>query len=385
MLAFCSNVALKSSVKYPQSRHTPIEIKLATCGSLSDLSKTQTLPDSFDLIPQLLVLLQRTKDDRVSKYIVSISRSLEDKNIYTEAKMVQYYRLAKKILSSNSTPGFGGSSVEPNTYVKSCALYIVHALLPLLADHEPLQTECLDNLMTSTIRAIETSKRELHAIAYPILTTVVEKFRYRKDTEGNHRLLELYESQFSIATRFAFPLSVDVSSEFLVSYLDFYFDDYLNNQQSFLMLLDGYVNGLEKVIDTTSGFFSVASRLCILTRDSKAICDKFLTFLQTLTPIFTQLVLDSIKLRSTKTDWEEVSKFRSKMSPFYHNLLQSFVWLHKTFPIKDNAINIETMISFFLLEMTISSESWRVKSAFSALVSVFQYYHDQISIQMFTL
>ncbi|OHS99695.1 hypothetical protein TRFO_08346 [Tritrichomonas foetus] len=384
VIAFSPDVALKIHIKYPESNQTPIELKLATCGSLADLSKVQKLPDLFDLIPQLMVLLQRTKDERVDKFIVAIAKSFDEQNFSPE-KMTQYFRLAKKILSSNAAPGFGEATVEPNTFVKSSALHIIQALLPMLASRKPLLTECLDDLMTSTIRAIETTKIELHAIAYPILNMVIEKFRYTKDTEGQHRLLELYESQFSIATRFAFPASVDVSSNFLVSYLDFYFDEYLNNQQSFLMLLDGYVNGLQHVLDKTNGFFSVSSRLCILARDSSAICDHFISFLSTLTPIFSQLVLDSIKLRSTKADWEDVSKYRATISPFYHNLLPSFVWLHKTFPTQNNVIDVNTMVSFFLLEMTISSESWRINAAFAAIISIFNYYPDKIAIQMLSL
>lgn len=382
VIAFSPDVALKFNIKYPESILIPTELKLAVCGSLADLNKVKPLPSSlFDLIPQLIVLLQKTKDERVNHFIVAIAKSFDEKH-FSEPTMISYFRLAKKILSSNSTPGFGEATVEPNTYVKSNALHIIRALFPMLANHQPLITECLDNLMTSTTRAIETTKIELHSVAYPILTDVVEKFRYTKEKEGQHRLLELYESQFSIATRFAFPTSVDVSCDFLVSYLDFYFDDYLNNQQSFIMLLDGYVNGLQRVVDKTSGFFSVASRLCILARDSQTICDQFIDFLKTLTPIFTQLVLDSIKLRSTRSDWEEVSRYRSRMSPFYHNLLSSFVWLHKTFPSEETVINIDSMSSFFLLEMTISSESWRIYAAFDAFTSLFRYFPDKIDINM---
>lgn len=381
-IAFSPHIALKFNITYPQSNFASTDLKLAVCGSLADLFQLKRFPpEMFDLIPQLMVLLQKTKDERVDHFIVSIAKSF-DANNFSEETMTSYFRLCKKILSSGSAPGFGDSNVEPNTYVKTCALHIMRALFPILADHQPLITECLDNLMTSTTRAIETTKIELHSIAYPILTDVIEKFRYTKEKEGQHRLLELYESQFSIATRFAFPSSVDVSCSFLVSYLDFYFDDYKNNQQSFIMLLDNYVNGLQRILDKTSGFFSVSSRLCILARDSQSIKDHFVDFLKTLTPIFTQLVLDSIKLRSTRADWEEVSKYRSTMSPFYDNLLMSFVWLHKTFPSETTVINIETMTSFFLLEMTISSESWRINAAFSAIISIFHYFPDQLDIRM---
>jgi hypothetical protein len=51
------------------------------------------------------------------------------------------------------------------------------------------------------------------------------------------------------------------------------------------------------------------------------------------------MVSDSIKLRSSAPDWAEISNHRSRISPFCSNLLPSFL----------------------LLELTISSESWRFR------------------------
>jgi hypothetical protein len=101
--------------------------------------------------------------------------------------------------------------------------------------------------------------------------------------------------------------------------------------------------------------------------------------------LFSQLVLDSIKLRSTPADWAEISDYRARISPFYSNLLPSFVWLNHLFPPDTVVIDFETMISFFLLEMTHSSESWRIYAGFSALSKVLQYSGDKVTQQYFTL
>lgn len=384
IIAFAPDIAQKYPIRYPESCNAHCEHKLAVCGSLTDLAKLQHLNDLFDLVPSLFVLLQRTKDERAAKLIVTIAKSIEDRE-FDPKRMTAWYKLAKQILSGNAMPGFGEATVEPNTFVKTCALQIIHALLPLLARRESLLTDCLDDLMTSTIRAIETEKRELHALAYPILETVIASFRYRKTEESGTRLLELYESQFSIASRFSFPNSVDLSSEFLVAYLDFYFDDFARNEQGFMMLIDAYVAGLTKVVDKDSGFFSVASKLCVLARSSDVLFEHLTPFLVNLTPLFCQLVLDSVKLRSTNNDWAEISKYRNKISPFYSNLLPSFVWLQKVFPTDPVVIDTLTMVSFFVLEMTISSESWRVRAGFAAISTVLRYFAEEIDFTYFEL
>ena len=384
IIAFAPDIAQKYPIRYPESPSAHSEQKLAVCGSLTDLAKLQHLNDLFDLVPALFVLLQRTKDERAAKLIVTIAKSMEDRP-FDPKRMTSWYKLAKQILSGNAMPGFGEATVEPNTFVKTCALQIIHALLPLLAKREPLLTDCLDDLMTSTIRAIETEKRELHALAYPILETVVASFRYTKTEEGGTRLLELYESQFSIASRFSFPNSVDLSSEFLVAYLEFYFDDFAKNEQGFMMLLDAYVSGLTKVADKDSGFFAVASKLCVLARASDVLFEHLTPFLVNLTPLFCQLVLDSVKLRSTNNDWAEISKYRNKISPFYANMLPSFVWLQKVFPTDPVIIDTPTMVSFFILEMTISSESWRVRAGFAAISTVLRYFAQEVDFKFFDL
>jgi hypothetical protein len=170
-----------------------------------------------------------------------------------------------------------------------------------------------------------------------------------------------------------------------VIYLDFYFDDFAHNKQSIFALMDDCVRGLIQVERKTSGFFSVASKLCVLSRDSAEIFERFVPFLTTLTPLFSQLVLDSIKLRSTPADWAEISDYRARISPFYSNMLPSFVWLNHLFPPDTVVIDFETMISFFLLEMTISSESWRIYAGFSALSKVLQYSGNKITGEYFTL
>jgi hypothetical protein len=160
-------------------------------------------------------------------------------------------------------------------------LQIINALLPLIAQKVPLLTDCLDDLMASTIRAIETKKAELHEHAYPTLSLVVQEFRFRR-TDGEGRLLDLYEPNFSLATRYAFPNAVEVASGFLVDYLDFAFDRFEKNKQGIFGMLEGYVAGMSRVTEKTSGFFCVASKICVLARSIPEVFENLANFLERL-------------------------------------------------------------------------------------------------------
>jgi hypothetical protein len=372
VIAFAPDLSRTFAIHFPKSKNAPVPLVLAAAGSLVDFAKINGLPDMFNLVPRLLALLQRTKSDRMSQFIVAIAKS---------TFRPDWFRFVKQILSANSNPGFGAATVEPTTFVKQCALRVLDALLPTLAGREPLQTECLDDLMTSTIRAIEASS-DLHELAYGILGSVIGHFRTRR-TEGQGRLLELYESQFSIASRYAFPTSVDVSFRFLIAYVDFYCDDFAHNKQSILGLLDDYVQGLQGVAEKTTGFFALCSKLCVLSRNFDEVFGRFRDFLAALAPSFSQLVLDSIDFRAVAADWMKISNYRAKMSPFYADLLPSFVWLQHLFPADPVLVTNVTMISFFLLEMTYSSEAWRIFAAFAALVSVIQYAGNVLDAPVF--
>jgi hypothetical protein len=329
-----------------------------------------------------MVLVQRTRDERAAQFVVAIAKSLETRE-FSPKVLTAWFAFAKQILAGNTTPGFGTATVEPNTFVKNCALQVLDALLPVLAKREPLLTACLDDLMTSSIRAVESAKTELHAIAFPLLNSVVNAFRNRR-TEGQGMVLDLYEAQFSIASRYAFE-SIDTSAEYLVTYLDFYFENVGRNHSSLVMLLDEYVAGLSKVIDKSRGFCSVASKICAFCRSSENLFGHFTPFLKTLTPLFSELVVDSIKLRSTVANWSDISEYRYRMASFYSDMLFSFVWLQHVFPLDEVLITVERMIAYFLLEMSTSSESWRIYGAFAAFSAVFQYVGRDVPLELFDL
>ena len=381
--AFSKDIATFFKVKLPTSPMLPIETKLAMCGALADLSKVR--PFSINIqtkMPGLLVLLQRTGDKRAHDLIVAAASCFAKKEKKAQ-DLVEWFQMTKALLSGNTMLGFGTCQVEPNAVVKYCSLNVMSVLLPDLARRKPFQASCLDDLMTSTLRALESGKDECHQVAYAILKDVIVKFRDVR-TETNSGLLDLYESQFSAAIRHSFPTAVDDSAEFHCAYLDFYFQTYQSDLKSCLILLETYVRGLSTVKLRTAGYYAITSKICAIARRYPSICDEINAFLEGLVVPYSELVVDSIKLRTIGADWAQVSSYRERIAPFYVDLLPSTVWLRKRFSPKDS-LTLDALVAFLLYELTSGSEGWRSQAAFAALDAVMDHYGEDLPANMFSL
>jgi hypothetical protein len=193
--------AQEFEIRFPSSRNAYSELQLVSCGSLAKLANLD--PQPFRLVPSLIVALQRTKDERVSQFIVEIAKSVGNGEIGFASRSKFVPRMPLR--DSGRRPSNQRAGLK---------------FVPIL----------------EKIRAIETNRPKLHASACPIPPSVVAEFRHRT-AERKGRLLELYESQFSLGSRFAFPKSVDVSCGLLFACLGFVCDEYERNRQSVLTLL----------------------------------------------------------------------------------------------------------------------------------------------------
>jgi hypothetical protein len=156
------------------------------------------------------------------------------------------------------------------------------------------------------------------------------------------------------------------------------------NSRGCLILLENYVKGLNAVVVRTAGYFAIASEICILAKKYEVVSDSFRPFLASISPLFSQILFDSIRLRTSGSDWSQLSAYRSRISPFYHNLLSATVWLRTKFPVSDSLSTI-VIFSFFLLELTSSSESWRSFSAYAALNSLLNWNPAEVDPELLRL
>ena len=132
-------------------------------------------------------------------------------------------------------------------------------MLPVLGKSKPHLTEYLDNLMTSTTKSIETKKKELTTIAFQLMHLMIIEFEEFK-TEGGNRLLELYDSQFSIAVRFGFLSDLVLSGSFLIKYLSFHFENLKQRPEELQTVLNSCVRVLTTCKQRNFTFLSFASR-----------------------------------------------------------------------------------------------------------------------------
>lgn len=386
VFAFSKEIAYFYPIKIPVSKYKEINYRLSALGAISDRSRIIPYKENnVMIIPIFYNFLQITKDKRVNDFIISNAEQFA-KTPISQIKvddLIKWFNITKQILSNNSMFDYGNIIVEPNETVKKSALILIDHLFPLIVEFKPLQTSCLDDIMTSVIRCIETKVPDLLKISYIIITKVFTNFNNYK-TENGIRLLSLYDPQFSIASRFAFPNYVDISAEFLLNYVDFCFEDYDKNPESFSVLIKNYIKGLQMMDQKAQGFYEIATKLCRIAMKEKNIFEIYIDFYSKLPSLFSEIIIKTIKLRTTKNGWKELSEYRKQISPFYSDLLTSYVWLKNNFQINDN-IDYQTMSSFFIMELTSCSESWRIYGGFSALIEILHYFNNKIDLEILKL
>ena len=387
VFAFARALLDKEPLVYPTKKGASIPLQLAACGAFADKLKIPSPedPDFFDLIPNIFVLLQRSNDKRASEFINAVANCFAEDAINhpddeeTRKRLKQWIKLIKTILSASALPNTGDATIEADILVKNCALALGKTLLPVLGKSKPLLTECLDDLMTSTTRSIETKKKELTALAFQLMHLMIIEFEEYK-TEGGNRLLELYDSQFSIAVRFGFQSDLALSGSFLIKYLGFHYENLKQRPEEFQTVLNSYVHGLTTCKQRNFAFLSIASSMCSIARQNASVFKLIESFSEELVPMFSEVIRTSMKLWTTKPPkWAEIAQFRSNYETFYRELASSFVWLQSYF--KMSIISANELVKFFNEEISHCTESWRIISAFEALAATFMYYADEITPQ----
>ena len=361
---------------YPLSPIASNELKLSVCGAMADASHITPIQDLFDLLPNVLILLQRTKDERAKNFVVALAQS----NMQTNPeRLTDWFKLCKQILSDNMMPGFGNAKCEPNTKVKACALTVMHTLIHQLIDQNGnINSACLDDLITSTTRNLEEKNPELHDIAYPLLSDVIDIFK-DKEVENVGNVLEVYESQLSIAVSAAFPYSCDVASKFLVEYLTFISKN--NNPESRNELITQIIEGLQKVRYQRSGYFAISTKAIEISIDAAvqqedtSLTDFFKDYFTKMAQAYEAKITEAFKIRAQKSStWEELASFRNEFAPYYERLMTCYIYLRKNI---QPTIPLQILASFLALEAQTSTESWRICAGVSGITAILAYSKDE--------
>jgi hypothetical protein len=129
------------------ARRTALALQVSASGAFADMMKlcTDNGRDCFDL--------QKRKDSRVSDFSWQ-SRWTSQRTALTPELITAWVAIVKSLLSNGSLPNL---EIESAIHVKAVCSSTAIELLRTIAVTEPLLNECLDEVVTSTARAIENS------------------------------------------------------------------------------------------------------------------------------------------------------------------------------------------------------------------------------------
>ncbi|KAK8887078.1 hypothetical protein M9Y10_038114 [Tritrichomonas musculus] len=141
------------------------------------------------------------------------------RNYYEQIQ--EWTRLIKMCVSAGNLPATGIVKIGASDNVKLCMLKVAREILPLLLKTYPLLNEALDDLMTSLTRAVESRQPDIQQVAYPLIKQVVTDFGKIKNSENGMPIIGLYDIMFASAVKIGF-YNLDVSGDFVLSFLNFH-------------------------------------------------------------------------------------------------------------------------------------------------------------------
>lgn len=364
VFAFTRDFADPGQMRFPRAEGTTVTLQVAASGAFSDMLKVRDAKANyFNLVPQLLILLQKTGDSRVSDFLYLIAVN----SISSVQQVAHWVKIIKSILTNASLPDL---QIESSMALRCICSQISSVLLKPIAESNPFMNECLDDLMTSSARAIETSDLVVMKNSYKFLCQVLELF---KDTNSGNGLpmLELYDSQFSIAVRHGFQIDLSLSGEFLLNYFAYHRHNLLKRPLDFKTVLNGYTEGLDSCKQRNDYFYSLAAHLFCVAYKNEVVYEYVQNLGAKLVKDFGNVVKECIRLLEVDPpNHVSISQIRAKKSNYFNELLISYVWLHSKFepPTDDSAL-----IEFFVHEIETCTESWRRIASLNSLTVALQY------------
>jgi hypothetical protein len=364
-MLFAHSIAEESApIVFPMTLGATATLQLTACSTFSDYFRFGKLEMPGEAMTKILLLiLQKTSDSRSGYFLETL----------VQLCPIQYWiQTMRRILLSDSLLDDHVSAIEPNRAVKIAILHSSFATLTAIAEQPVLNTEYLDDFIAAVCHSIESSEIEIREQAFPVLEKVISLFQDRQVDDG--RLLDLYDIQFAVAVRSAFELSLSISGAFLSSYLHF-----ATRTDYSPTVLSDYINGLHNCRQRSTAYFFLLTRLCLAGQHRCE--DQLKQFLLKQLPIMTKVLKTAMKLQ--KSDWRTFSAFRALFASCYAELVPAFLWVFSL--AQSSPIDVNALLSFFLIEIWRETEYWKFSGAFNAIPVVFEYMHDQIHSELIEL
>jgi hypothetical protein len=132
---------------------------------------------------------------------------------------------------------------------------------------------------------------------------------------------------------------------------------------SAILIVD--LKSLDSCQQRNTTFYALASNLCSIGHRYHQIRQFIEPFLLTLVSIFVDIILQAMSLWKPGVDWRRMNEFRLLAEKFYEEIFPAFVWLQSRSQV---IVNITVLVSFFIIELTKSKESWMISTSFEALM-----------------
>ena len=350
--------------------NSPEYIQLNACSTFNDMIKFIDLKlETKEIIQSLIKLCQKTNDQRVSQFLISILSNHKSIDLFID--FMKVILLNKSILESQA--------IEPTILVMTTILNSCFGILDYLALEKYFKTEYLDDMVSSICNSIQTNITKIQEVAFPVLCKIIETFQNKKSDSGE-RILDLYDVKFASAVSYGFSLNLDISGGFLTRYLAFTTESLNNNINSSSEILKEYINNLYNCKQRSSSYYSLLSHICIVSQKYPNVAKHIHNFLLTLNPIFKELIYLSIQMQNKS--WKEQTKFRDLCSTFYSDFLPSFIWLQT---ITKSEIDFNILISFFIYDIKNSKEKWKIDGSINAIYSSLKYFGNKINSELLSL
>ncbi|EAY06113.1 hypothetical protein TVAG_349660 [Trichomonas vaginalis G3] len=338
-LNFARKTVTKPRIELANRKSTGFEVN-ASCGAICDLRK-----DIFEYMDTALYHYQISPYSRIAEFISSCSENSD--------KVNEWVNLVKDTISSSIIPG---TSIEARNEIKRSVLKAMKPLI--LRIKEKSDTSALDDTITALIKVVtsQTSDDQMVMESFQRFAEIITNF-------AGAIKLDIYDSQFSIALKYALSL-MHVSEEFLRVYTN-----YINNAGQLQNYIEEITNGVINANDTIprTNFASYIISTTIKS-DNDKIKENGRKIAVALEDAFAYVFNKAVE---SSQQWQTAAEFRNHYSVSFGDILESLVFALST--TKSQKATYDKLCPFLIETSSKSTEKWRIDASIRGIVSTFEF------------
>lgn len=330
--SICKHTNQYIPIEFPKTKYHSINL-IAAATEVSALQNTKLSEE--DIIASLLAL--QVKNDQHFADCVSV--------ILSKQELGFTISLMKSIFINNK---IGNVSCNP------CSKILYAFIKYMNNSFAALNYINAFPVASSLCYAIAYNSKDILKDAFSLLTKLINKFK-----------LNQLQPQFLAIANSAFELDLSISGGFLSSFIT-----ESNLAECF--------NSLAKCKKYPSTYFTIACRSLSIARELKVTPDYVKQFAMFVAPMMTEIIKTAMSFIYKSGRYNEQAQFQSFVQTFYADLLSVYVFLCSLVP---NLIPIKALYSFFALELSSSSDSWKAIADLDGIITILHYFSKEIDTE----